>query len=264
MLGAIEEQGAVPAVTAIVAGEPRIGLSLEELRAFVDSGNVAKAAARDLPFAIAAGTHAATTVSASLALSHRAGIEVLATGGIGGVHREPSFDESADLLELARTPAVVVCAGAKSVLDLRATVERLETLGVGVIGYQTDQFPGFLFAETGLPVAAIADEVAGVVKIVGAHRRLGLPGALLVVQPPPSSVALSRAEVEAATRQVLQEAEGAGIRGPAATPFLLGALERVTNGRTLLVNVALLEANARLAARIAVTLARLSDGEGCG
>lgn len=255
MMGAISEEGAIPAVTAIVAGEPRIGLSLDELTEFMASGRVAKAAARDLPFAVAAGAHAATTVSASLALSRRAGIEVFATGGIGGVHREPAFDESADLVELARTPSVVVCAGAKSVLDLRATVERLETLGVGVVGYQTDQFPGFLFAETGLPVTAVARDVADVVRMVQAHRRLGLPGALLVVQRPPASAALSREEVEAATRLALHEAEQAGIGGPLVTPFLLSALERVTSGRSLTVNVALLEANARLAARIAVTLA---------
>lgn len=255
MLAAIEWEGATAAITAIVSGEPRIGLSHEELSSFVESGAVAKAAARDLPFAMAAGTHAATTVSASLVLSRRAEIAVFATGGIGGVHRESPFDESADLVELARTPAVAVCAGAKSVLDLQATVERLETLGVTVVGYRTDQFPGFLFADTGLPLAATADDVTDVVRMFRAHRRLGLPGALLVVQAPPASVALGREEVEAATRQALQEAARAGIRGPAVTPYLLSALERVTSGRSLTVNVALLEANARLAAGIAVGLA---------
>lgn len=255
MLAAIEAEGATAAITAIVAGEPRIGLTLEELSAFVEAGFVAKAAARDLPVAMAAGSHAATTVSASLALSHAAGIEVFATGGIGGVHREPAFDESADLIALARTPSVVVCAGAKSILDLRATVERLETLGVAVVGYQTDQFPGFLFADTGLPVAATANDVLDVVRIRHAHRWLGLTSALLVVQPPPESIALGREEVEVATRLALQEAEKGGIRGPAVTPFLLSALERVTSGRSLAVNVGLLEANARLAGLIATALA---------
>lgn len=255
MLAAIEAHGAVPAITAILAGEPRVGLSFTELSSFVESQAVAKAAARDLSFAVASGAHAATTVSASLVLSQLAGIEVFATGGIGGVHREAAFDESADLVALARTPSVVVCAGAKSVLDLRATVERLETLGVAVVGYQTDQFPGFLFAETGLPVAATAGTVEDVVRVQRAQRRLGLPGALLVVQPPPASAALGRKEVEAATALAVREAEQAGVRGSAATPFLLNALERVTSGRSLTANVALLEANASLAAQIAVRLA---------
>ncbi|HEX6942788.1 MAG TPA: pseudouridine-5'-phosphate glycosidase, partial [Gemmatimonadaceae bacterium] len=187
---------------------------------------------------------------------HASGINVFATGGIGGVHRSPAFDESADLIELARTPIVVVCAGAKSVLDLRATVERLETLGITVVGYRTDEFPGFHYASTGIPVPSRADYVGQIVSVLRAQRALGHPAAVVVVQPPPADVALDRDEVESAIETALAAATNAGIRGSAMTPWLLAELGRATNGRTLQVNLALLEENARLAARLAVELAR--------
>ena len=235
---------------------PTAGLTPDELDRFLRQAGISKASARDLAFAAASGGDAATTVAASLTLCRAAGIPVFATGGIGGVHREPPFDESADLLELSRSPVVTVCSGAKSILDLPATVERLETLGVTVVGYRTDVFPGFFFADTGLPVAATVADAAGAAAIFRAQRRLGHPGAVLVVQPPPDGDALPRDLVEAAVAEALAAARQAGVRGGAVTPFLLAALGRATSGRSLAANLALLESNARLAAEIAVCLTR--------
>jgi pseudouridine-5'-phosphate glycosidase len=194
-------------------------------------------------------------VAATLALARLAGVAVFATGGIGGVHREPPFDESADLVELARTPMVVVCAGAKSILDLPATLERLETLGVPVIGYRTSELPGFFTVSTGLPASGRAESAGEVAALFRAHQALGRPGALLVVQPPPAEAALDGATVDGAVAGALAEARATGVRGAAVTPFLLGRVERATGGRSLGANLALLEANARLAGEIAVALA---------
>ena len=252
---AIRESGAEPAITAVVRGRAVAGMAPDELARFLNGG-IAKASARDLGPAMASGRDAATTVAASLVLCHATGIRVFATGGIGGVHREPAFDESADLIELARTPIIVVCAGAKSVLDLPATVERLETLGVTVIGYRTSEFPGFHYSSTGIPVPSRLDDAAGIVAAYRAQRALGHPAAVVVVQPPPAEAALDRAEIEAAIDRSLAAARKAGIRGSAVTPWLLSELSRATDGRTLRVNLALLEANARLAAELAVCLAR--------
>lgn len=258
-LGAAEA-GALPAITAVVGGEPTLGLHPDELERFLRRDGVTKASARDLPLAMASGGDAATTVAAALAICRSARVPVFATGGIGGVHREPAFDESADLIEMARTPVVVVCAGAKSILDLRATVERLETLGVTVVGYRTDEFPGFFFGSTGLPVSHAAADPAEIARIYRAQRRLELPGALLVVQPPPPGAALGREEVEDATAKALAEARRLGIGGPATTPFLLAEIERQTGGRSLETNLALLEANARLAGAIAACVAEPGGG----
>lgn len=254
MQAAITGQGAVPAITAVVDGVPTLGITDEELERFLAREGVRKVGARDLGVTAAAGASGATTVSGTLAIMARSDVRVFATGGIGGVHREPAFDESADLVELARTPAIVVCAGAKSILDLPATMERLETLAIPVIGFQTEEFPAFFTATSGLPLTAVADSVEMIVRIEHAHRGLGRRAALLVVQPPPADVALRAEELDKAIRESLAEARGAGIRGPATTPFLLAAVERRTEGRSLRANVALLEANAALAARIAVAL----------
>jgi pseudouridine-5'-phosphate glycosidase len=254
MQSAIARQGAVPAITAVVDGVPTLGITDEELEHFLAREGVRKVSARDLGVTAAAGASGATTVSGTLAIMARSDVRVFATGGIGGVHREPAFDESADLVELARTPAIVVCAGAKSILDLPATMERLETLAIPVIGFQTKEFPAFFTATSGLPLTAVADSVETIVRIEQAHRGLGRREALLVVQPPPADVALGAEELDQAIRESLAEARAAGIRGPATTPFLLAAVERRTEGRSLRANVALLEANAALAARIAVAL----------
>jgi len=251
MLGAVRRQGAVPAITAVANGVPTIGLESDELERFLERDGVRKVSARDVPAAVAQRADGATTVAASLMLASATTIAVFATGGIGGVHRDAPFDESADLVELARTPMLVVCAGAKSILDLPATWERLETLGVPVIGYQTDEFPGFFTAETGIRLGATATTIEEIVSMFRTHRALGRSQAVLVVQPPPAAHALPRARVEAAVDEAQRDARQNGIRGAAVTPFLLAAVTRLTDGSSLTANVALLEQNAALAGCLA-------------
>jgi len=254
MTEAVERAGAVPAISAVVRGVPTFGLETDELERFLARDGVRKVSARDLPAAMVGGADGATTVAASIALAALAKIPVFATGGIGGVHREPVFDESADLVELARSPVVVVCSGAKSILDLPATLERLETLGVPVVGYRTSRLPGFFTEDAGFAVPARAESAAEIAAYFRAHRSLGRTSALLVVQPPPADAALPSALVDAAVERAVERARAAGVRGAASTPFLLGAVERETGGRSLAVNLALLERNARLAGEIAVAL----------
>jgi pseudouridine-5'-phosphate glycosidase len=268
MVAAVIAAGAVPAITALVRGTPTLGLEAEELACFLRRDGVEKVSARDLAAAIVRGANGATTVAAALALATLAGVQVFATGGIGGVHRavgtQPSAwvrDESSDLVELARSQLVVVCAGAKSILDLAATWERLETLGIPVIGYRTDELPAFFTAESGIRLSARAESAAEIAEVFRAHRALGRAGAVLVVQPPPVEVALNRADVDRAVGRALTRLEAEGIQGGAVTPFLLAAVERETDGRSLDANLGLLEANARLAAEISVELAR-GDGSG--
>jgi pseudouridine-5'-phosphate glycosidase len=191
MLQAVGRTGAVAAITAVVRGQAALGLGDDELERFLARDGVRKVAARDLPVAIAQRADGATTVSASICIARAAGVDVFATGGIGGVHRGAPYDESGDLVELSRTPIVVVCSGAKSILDLPATLERLETLGITVIGFGTDELPGFFTRTTGLRLPARADSPAEIAEIHRAGRRLGRRQATLVVQPPPSDVALS-------------------------------------------------------------------------
>ena len=259
---AVEASSAVPAVAAVLRGQPGFGLEGDDLGRFLRRDGVRKVSARDLAVAMAQGTDGATTVAATLALCTLARIETFATGGIGGVHREPPFDESADLVELARSPVVVVCAGAKSILDLAGTLERLDTLGVAVVGYRTANLPGFFTADTGLPLPARAESAEEIARVWLAQRALGRPGALLVTQPPPAEEALPSDVVERAISRALAEARSAGVRGAAVTPFLLAAVERETGGRSLRTNLALLEANARLAGEIAVAIGRLRGGDG--
>jgi pseudouridylate synthase len=256
MVQAVRAAGAVPAVTAVVQGRLTLGLEGEALARFLARDGVRKASARDLAAAVAQGADAATTVAAAMWLAHRGGIPVLATGGIGGVHRGAPFDESGDLVELARTPVVVVCSGAKVILDLPATLERLETLGVPVVGYGTDELPGFFTRETGLRVPARVDDPDALAALVRAHHALGRGTGLLVVQPPPATSALSRAVVEAAVEAALRLADVRRVTGAAVTPMLLDAVAAATGGRSLTANLDLLAANAALAARLAVRLAR--------
>lgn len=256
MRAAITARGAVPAITAVVAGEVMIGLEGEALERFLRREGVAKVSARDLPVAMARRTDGATTVAAALACCVAAGLPVFATGGIGGVHREPAYDESADLAALGRSPVIVVCAGAKSILDLPATLERLESHGVIVLGYRTREFPGFFTAVSGLAAPTTVESAEEIVAIARAARALGLPGAVLVAQPPPAAQALRAEEVEEAVAAARARARDAGVRGGALSPYLLSAVEEVTQGRSLRANLALLEANAALAAEIAVALLR--------
>ena len=251
MVAAVTHAGAVPAITAVVAGCATVGLESDELERFLRREGVRKVSARDIPSAIAKRDDGATTVAASLVLANAVEIDVFATGGIGGVHRDAPFDESADLVELARTPMIVVCAGAKSILDLEATLERLETLGVPIVGYRTDEFPGFYTAETGIKLDTRMDDVADIVALYRAHRGLGRTQSILVVQPPPAAHALARSSVESAVRQAQLEAQRDGIHGANVTPYLLAAVNRLTNGGSLVANLALLEQNAALAGEIA-------------
>ena len=254
MVAAVESRGAVAAITAVVRGVPAAGLTEDELERFLARDGIEKVSARDLALAIARGADGATTVAAAIALAHIAGISVLATGGIGGVHRAPPYDESADLAELAHTPIIVVCSGAKAILDLRATAERLDTLGVPVLGYRTAELPAFYGVESGIPVPRV-DDVQEIVAAFRAQRALGRRSALLVVQPPPAPFALPGSVVERAVVEGVRESTRAGVQGSAVTPFLLAYVDKATAGRAREVNLALLEQNAALAGSIAVALA---------
>jgi pseudouridylate synthase len=254
MTAAVRAAGGIPAITAVVTGEPALGLTAAELERFLTDTGIPKVSARDLAAAMQRKLDGATTVAASVAIAALAGVQVFATGGIGGVHRGAPFDESADLGELASTSIVVVCAGAKSILDLDATTERLETLGVLVVGYRTDELPGFFAAETGIKLGARADSATEVAEIFDAQRALARRQALLVVQAPPANRALPRAMVDRAVEQAITEAARRGIHGAALTPYLLSELVRLTGGGSLAANLALLEQNALLAGEIAVAL----------
>ena len=256
MNAAVERSGAVPAITAVVRGQLSIGLDGEDLERFLNREGVRKVSARDLPVACVQKADGATTVAASLCIAGAAGLDAFATGGIGGVHRDAPFDESADLVELARTPMVVVCAGAKSILDVPATLERLESLGVTVVGYRTDEMPGFFTTSTGLRLNARAETPREIAMIHRMSRELGRQQATLVVQPPPAELALPAELVDGAVVTALEAARRSGISGAAVTPFLLAAVERATGGRSLETNLGLLEANARLAGEIARELRR--------
>jgi pseudouridine-5'-phosphate glycosidase len=264
MTRAVRSAGAEPAAAAIVRGRAQFGLEGDDLERFLLRDGVRKAAARDLGLLAATDADGATTVSATLALARLAGVPVFATGGIGGVHHEPDYDESSDLVELARTPCVVVCAGAKSILDLDATLERLDTLGVAVVGYQCDELPGFFTASTGLPLPWRIETAEAIARAFAAHRALGRPGAMLVVQPPPANVALPRDVVDRAVRAAHTQARIRGVRGAGVTPFLLAAVEKETDGRSLATNLALLEANAALAGAIATALVAHGPLSGVG
>jgi pseudouridine-5'-phosphate glycosidase len=258
MTSAVRRLGAVPAVTAVVRGTPTLGLEPDELERFLCRDGVEKVSARDLASAMVRSADGATTVAAAMAIAALAGVSVFATGGIGGVHRSLGRsdvrDESSDLIELTRAAMVVVCAGAKSILDLPATWERLETLGVPVVGYRTAELPAFFTAESGIKLSARAESAHEVAKLFQAQRALGRPGALLVVQAPPADVALERGEVDRSVLRALEQAEAEGVRGAAVTPYLLAAVERETGGRSLGANLGLLEANAGLAGEIAKAL----------
>jgi pseudouridine-5'-phosphate glycosidase len=248
--------GAVPATVGVVRGKAIVGLAPDEIARLGTAAGVLKLSTRDLPVALARGLDGATTVASTMWLAHHAGVAVFATGGIGGVHRGDGTDVSADITELGRTPMIVVCAGAKAILDLAATREALETAGVLVVGFGTDELPGFYSRESGLPVDVRADTPDDVAALWQAHRKLGAPGSLLLCAPPPADTALPAHAVEGAIRQALAQADARGIRGKEVTPFLLSAVAEQTGGKSLEANVALLRNNARIAAQVATALAQ--------
>ena len=255
----IRENGAVPATIAVVGGRLKAGLSREEIEHLGKAGrNVAKASRRDLPALVARGVDGATTVATTMIIAHMAGIRIFATGGIGGVHRGAEFtmDISADLEELAQTPVMVVCAGAKSILDLGLTLEYLETKGVPVIGYGTEELPAFYTRMSGFGVDYRVDSPEELAAIFAAQRELGYRGGMLVANPIPEEYAMDKAVIDAAIERALDEAREQHIHGKETTPFLLARVVELTGGESLESNIKLVLNNARVAALTAAELSR--------
>ncbi len=251
----VRQNGATPATIAILEGAIHIGLNPFQLERLAQGSHEAiKVSRRDVVVAMQRKVNGGTTVAGTMFLAHKAGIKVFATGGIGGVHRGEIFDISADLYALSDTPLIVVCAGAKAILDLKATVERLESLSVPVIGYQTEEFPGFYSQESGLKVEISLNTPDEIVDFALIHWNLGMRSAVLVVQPPPQEEAIPRKEVETWIARATEEVMHSGIRGQAVTPYLLRRIDELSSGRALRVNLALLLNNAVLAAKIAQAL----------
>ncbi len=254
---AVRTAGAVPAVVAVLDGRVRCGLSDGEVESLAQGPGRSKVGARDLAPAVAAGRRGGTTVSATCAVAGALGLPVFTTGGLGGVHVGATGDVSEDLHALARFAGMVVCAGAKSVLDLPRTLEALESLGVLLVGYRTDEFPAFFSSSSGLALHHRVDDGASAAKLLSIHRdQLAQPGALVLCVPPPPEVALHAEEVASALSTAQATAVKQGVSGQALTPFLLRAVVELTGGRTLRANVGLLENNARIAAEVAVAYAR--------
>jgi len=267
MEAGVREGGATPATIGILNGKIVVGLRAEEIARLADASDVAKASSADLSAVLASGRIGATTVAGTVYIAARAGIRIVATGGIGGAHRwsENTFDISADLTELARTAVAVVCSGAKAILDLPRTVEVLETMGIPVVGYGTTEFPAFYSRDSGLQLQHHVDSVAEAAKLMCIHWDLGWLGqgttaGIVIANPPPAETAMARVEVESLVGRALEAAEAAGIRGKGVTPFLLEHLAKNSGGRTLKTNIALLVANARLAAGIAVAYSARKTG----
>jgi pseudouridine-5'-phosphate glycosidase len=260
MEGAIREAGALPAWTAVLDGAIRVGLDRSELERIAEPGVATKVARRDLPIAAASGAVGATTVSATIWAAHRAGIAISATGGIGGVHRGAANDVSADLFELSRTPVLLVCSGPKSVVDPAATIEKLEELGVAVVGYGVDRLPFFLARETSVALEHRADTPEDVAALARAQRTIGSDAAILVCNPIAPDHALDTDEVLAATDRAHARMVEDGVVGKAVTPYLLRTLSDETDGRSLEANLVLLGDNARLAGRVAAALSAARSG----
>ena len=251
----VRAHGAVPATIGMVGGQLVVGVDDEQLNRLATSDKVAKLSARDLAVAAAAGKDGATTVAGTAVVAHAAGIGVFATGGLGGVHRDAPFDESADLATLGRTPIVVVCAGVKSILDVGATLERLETLGVAVVGYRTQAFPGFFVSDSGFALDWSVDSPAELAAVLRAQRAQAVhPGALVVANPLPPDEQLDPGLHDRVLADGLAALRRDGVRGKAVTPALLAHFHAATGGRSLEVNVRIILRNAALAAQLAVAL----------
>jgi pseudouridine-5'-phosphate glycosidase len=258
MEAAVRAAGAVPATVAVLGGALRVGLHAEEITELAGSRDVLKVSSRGLAYALATGRAAATTVSGTMHAAKLAGLHYFATGGIGGVHRGAARtgDISTDLTELARTQVAVVCSGAKSILDIGLTLEYLETSGVPVLGYGTGEFPAFFTASSGHALEYAVRDASEAARVFRAHRRLGLPGGMLIACPPPPCD-VDQPRLEEAVQQAVWGAERAGVAGGELTPWLLSRVADLTEGASLRANVALLENNARIAAEVAVADARL-------
>jgi len=256
MSGAVRSAGAEPAWIGVVRGAVVVGLGADDLQRFAEPGTATKVARRDIPVAVARGVAGATTVSATIWAAAKAGITVGATGGIGGVHPGSDPDVSADLLELARTPGMLVCSGPKSIIDPVATTEKLEELGVALVGFGVDRLPFFLAREAPVTLEHRVDSTADAAAILRSSLALETASTVLLCNPVPASMAMDAAEVADAAREAETQADAAGIDGKARTPFLLATLAELTGGRSLESNLALLEANARLAGEVAVEAAR--------
>ncbi|MDI9369362.1 MAG: pseudouridine-5'-phosphate glycosidase [Synergistaceae bacterium] len=255
----IRAEGAMPATIAIIGGVIRVGLSDGELEHMGRSSGVRKVSRRDLPMVLASGGDGATTVASTMIGASLAGVRVFATGGIGGVHRgaQQTFDISADLMELASTPLAVVCAGAKSILDIGLTLEVLETHGVPVIGYGTDLFPAFYVRDGGFPLDERIDDVRDIARVMRLKWSLGLSGGIVVANPIPREHELDPALISRSIEEAVNAAESEGVRGKEITPFILARLNEVTEGRSLAANKQLVYNNARIAARLALAYAGL-------
>jgi pseudouridine-5'-phosphate glycosidase len=259
MEAVVREAGATPATIGILDSKMVVGLTNEQIAFLAEAQDVAKVSRSDISAVLASGRPGATTVAGTMFIAARAGIHFFATGGIGGVHRgsENTYDISADLTELSRTPVAVVCAGAKAILDLPRTVEVLETLGIPVVGYGTNEFPAFYSRESGLPLQHRVDSPDEIARLIRIQWDLGCFGqgtstGVVIANPPPAESALAREEIESLIVSALQATERAGIRGKSVTPFLLEEVGRTSRGKTLETNIALLINNAKLAAKIAV------------
>jgi pseudouridylate synthase len=252
---AVRAEGALPATIAILEGEICVGLTPDQLSQLASAKNVRKCSRRDLSLVVARRENGATTVAGTMIVAHWAGIRLFATGGIGGVHRDQPFDESADLLELGRTPVTVVCSGAKAILDLPLTLEVLETQGVPILGYQTNELPAFYSRRSGLPVDLKVDTPAEVADIIRARDGLGLNGGILLAAPIPAEDEWPAAEAQAVINQALADAASNRITGKALTPYLLQRVSDLSGERSKKANAALLLNNARLAAQVALALA---------
>ncbi|GAA4373150.1 pseudouridine-5'-phosphate glycosidase [Nocardioides caricicola] len=257
--GIIRENGAVPATIAVLDGKPRIGLSPDDLELLASHGDVTKVSVRDLPFVVARGTHGATTVAATMRLAALAGIRTFVTGGLGGVHRgaQQTFDVSADLTELGTTDVAVVSAGVKSILDIGLTLETLETLGVPVLAFGSDEFPSFYSRSSGHAAPMRVDTAAEVAAVMSSKWALGIAGGIVIANPIPAEDEIPADEIGVIIEQALGDMDALGIHGKDATPYLLGRIVEITGGASLTANIALVRHNARLGAAIAAEFAAL-------
>jgi pseudouridine-5'-phosphate glycosidase len=248
----IRQLAAVPATIAVLDGLIRIGVNEDEIERLALGDGLQKLGVRDLPLAAAVAGSGGTTVAGTIFCANMAGIRIFATGGIGGVHRGSEFDVSADLIQLSRTPVIVVCSGAKAILDLHATMEYLETFSVPVVGYQTSDLPAFYSRSSGITIETQVETAAEIVDIARENWDLGLQSSILVVHPIPEEDEIPNTSINEAVEQALKEAEREGIAGKSVTPYLLGRVAEITSGKSLQANLSLLKNNARLAAEIAI------------